>query len=62
MNGEVSFAGRHLLLELWEAQGLDQVPLVEKALTDAVTACKATLLVATHDKRIRARFSRRLDL
>ena len=44
MGNEVSFAGRHLLLELWEAQGLDQVPLVEKALTDAVEACGATLL------------------
>lgn len=44
MDNTVSFAGRHLLLELWEAQGLDQVPLVERALTDAVKACGATLL------------------
>jgi len=44
VQNDVSFAGRHLLLELWEAQGLDQVPLVEKALTDAVKACGATLL------------------
>jgi len=41
---DVSFAGRHLLLELWEAEGLDQMEVVEKALTDAVRACGATLL------------------
>lgn len=44
MGDEVSFAGRHLLLELWDAQGLDQVSRVEKALIDAVKACRATLL------------------
>jgi S-adenosylmethionine decarboxylase len=41
---EISFAGRHLLLDVWEAQGLDQLPVVEKALRDAVEACGATLL------------------
>jgi len=41
---EVSFAGRHLLLELWDAQCLDELPVVDKALRDAVEACGATLL------------------
>jgi putative ABC transport system ATP-binding protein len=31
-------------------------------LLEQAAACRATLLVATHDKRIRERFSRRLDL
>ena len=44
MLNDFSFAGRHLLLDLWEAKGLDQVPLVEQALKDAVQACGATLL------------------
>ncbi len=44
MGNEVSFAGRHLLLELWEAHGLDQLEVVDQALRDAVEACGATLL------------------
>jgi S-adenosylmethionine decarboxylase len=38
------FAGTHLLLDLWEAQGLDDLANVEKALRDATDAAGATLL------------------
>lgn len=37
-------AGTHILLEFWEAENLDDVRVVERALTDAVAACGATLL------------------
>lgn len=42
--GGVTFAGRHLILDLWEAKGLDDPERVEKALQDAVRAAGATLL------------------
>ncbi len=38
------FAGTHVLLDLWEAQRLDDKGHVEQALRDAVTAAGATLL------------------
>ena len=38
------FAGTHLLLDLWEAEGLDDLANVEKALRDATEAAGATLL------------------
>lgn len=37
-------AGTHILLEFWDARNLDDVHVVERALTDAVRACGATLL------------------
>ena len=40
----VTFAGSHLILDLWEAEGLDDTQRIEKAMTDAVTAAGATLL------------------
>ena len=40
----VRFAGTHLLLELWDASGLDDIALAEQALRDATTAAGATLL------------------
>lgn len=40
----VTYAGRHLILDLWEATGLDSAERVEKALQDAVKAAGATLL------------------
>lgn len=39
-----SFAGRHLIIDLWGAQGLDDIAHVERALVDAVEAAGATLL------------------
>ena len=40
----VTFAGSHLIVDLWEAEGLDDKDRIEQALRDAVTAAKATLL------------------
>ena len=38
------FAGRHLLIDIYDGQRLDELAHVEQTLRDAVTACKATLL------------------
>jgi S-adenosylmethionine decarboxylase len=38
------FVGNHLILDLWEAHGLDDRATVERALRDTVTAAEATLL------------------
>ena len=40
----VTFAGSHLIIDLWEAEGLNDQSRIEKALTDAVEAAGATLL------------------
>lgn len=40
----VTYAGTHLLLELWQAEGLCDVALAERALADATRAAGATLL------------------
>jgi S-adenosylmethionine decarboxylase len=40
----IKFAGRHLIIDLWEASHLDNLSIVENALRDVVTACGATLL------------------
>jgi len=37
-------AGTHLILDLWECEGLDELPRVEAALRDAAAAAGATLL------------------
>lgn len=42
-NGQ-EFAGRHLLIDLWGGQRLDDMETVEAALREAVSACGATLL------------------
>jgi len=42
-NGQVH-AGTHLLIDFWGATHLDDIPLVDRALREAVTACEATLL------------------
>ena len=39
-----TFAGRHVLIDLWGAHRLDDVGHIETALGDAVAACQATLL------------------
>jgi len=39
-----TFAGSHLIIDLWEAEGLDDRPRIEKAMRDAVDAAGATLL------------------
>ena len=40
----LSYAGSHLIIDLWEAKGLDDRERIETALIDAVTAAGATLL------------------
>ncbi len=40
----LTFAGSHLIIDLWEAQGLDDRDRIERALIDAVNAAGATLL------------------
>lgn len=43
-NGDVRYAGVHLVIELWDADNLSSLPKIKKILKDAVRACKATLL------------------
>ena len=38
------FAGTHLIVDLWEAEGLDDISRIERALRDSVEASGATLL------------------
>ena len=40
----LTFAGSHLIIDLWEAEGLDDRDRIEQALIDAVKAAGATLL------------------
>src|SRR6201989_360410 len=40
----LSYAGSHLIIDLWEAHGLDERERIENALIDAVTAGGAPLL------------------
>lgn len=40
----VKFSGRHLIIDLWGAENIDNLVVVENALRDAVDACGATLL------------------
>lgn len=40
----VTFAGRHLIIDLWEAEGLDDKDRIERAMREAVEAARATLL------------------
>src|SRR5471030_324555 len=40
----LSYAGSHLIIDLWEAEGLAARERIETALIDAVTAAGATLL------------------
>lgn len=38
------FAGSHLIIDLWDAVGLDDLPLVQTTLEQCVAECGATLL------------------
>jgi S-adenosylmethionine decarboxylase len=40
----LTFAGRHLILDLWNAEGLDNIELIESAMREAVDVAGATLL------------------
>jgi len=40
----IRFAGMHLIIDLWQAENLHDVEVVERALRDAVAAAGATLL------------------
>ena len=42
--GTESFAGIHLLLDLWDASGLDDADLIERAIRDSVEIAGASLL------------------
>jgi S-adenosylmethionine decarboxylase len=42
--GQVKFAGIHLLVELWQAQHMSDANKIRTILTEAITACGATLL------------------
>ncbi len=42
-NGKV-YAGKHLILDLWDATELENLGLMEKTLRECVTAARATLL------------------
>jgi S-adenosylmethionine decarboxylase len=45
----VKFAGMHLIVDLWDAQGLDDEDRIQQAMKDAVKAAGATLLhIHTH--------------
>ena len=45
----VTFAGHHLIIDLWEAEGLDDKARIEQAMRDAIEAAGATLLhIHTH--------------
>ncbi|MCK5811214.1 MAG: adenosylmethionine decarboxylase [Cocleimonas sp.] len=39
-----TFAGRHLIIDLWECQQLDNLSFIEQTLRDATTLAGATLL------------------
>lgn len=40
----IKCAGTHLIIDLWEAEHLDDLEITERALRDCVKACQATLL------------------
>tara|TARA_A100001037_G_C14995719_1_gene564672 strand:+ start:506 stop:931 length:426 start_codon:yes stop_codon:yes gene_type:complete len=40
----MTFAGTHLLLDIWQARGLDEMERVENALCDAANISRATLI------------------
>ncbi len=40
----IAYAGTHLIIDLWGASHLDDLPRMEKAFIDAVKDCGATLL------------------
>ncbi|TQV86835.1 adenosylmethionine decarboxylase [Aliikangiella coralliicola] len=39
-----TFAGTHIIIDLWEASKLDDLQVMEKAFREAVDVCNATLL------------------
>lgn len=43
-NGELRYAGTHLIIELWNGRNFSSLPKIRKILQDAVKACGATLL------------------
>jgi S-adenosylmethionine decarboxylase len=40
----ITFAGTHLIIDMWDASHLDDIPRMEQAFLDAVRDCGATLL------------------
>lgn len=43
-NGQVRYAGTHLIIELWNAKNLSSLPKIRKSLKDSVKAIGANLL------------------
>jgi S-adenosylmethionine decarboxylase len=43
-NGQIKYAGVHLIIELWNAKYLKSLPKIKQILENAVQACQATLL------------------
>lgn len=43
-NGHIKYAGVHLIVEIWRAKHLNNLPVIKQILKDAVEACGATLL------------------
>ena len=43
-NGNMKYAGVHLIIELWRANHLNSLPKIKEVLEKCVTACNATLL------------------
>jgi S-adenosylmethionine decarboxylase len=40
----IEYAGTHLILDLWDAKGLDDLALMDSVMREAVEVCDATLL------------------
>ncbi|MCF7916872.1 MAG: adenosylmethionine decarboxylase [Candidatus Omnitrophica bacterium] len=43
-NGQIRYAGTHLIIELWDAKNLSSLPKIRKSLKDSVKAIGANLL------------------
>lgn len=44
VQGDKTFAGRHLIIDLWDCQQLDNLAFIERTLRDATQSAGATLL------------------
>lgn len=43
-NGHISYAGVHLIIEVWNAKNLTSLPKIKEILSKSIKACKVTLL------------------
>ena len=42
--GDLAFAARHLIVDMWGAERLDEIEHIERSVREAVDACRANLL------------------